>query len=150
MVHPLPHLSGDKIKIRTSLKTLCALTVAALAASPVLAFTASNYMRVNPVNTSVFEVVARGGARPGDYWCAAAEYLLYKGSTNATQRIYLVRELGAAETANRRSAAQFSLQAPSGVDTNPGVTMSVQRVGENLSAAMARDQCYDRDWRWKP
>ena len=136
--------------IRTSLKTLCALTVAALAASPVLAFTASNYMRVNPVNTSVFEVVARGGARPGDYWCAAAEYLLYKGSTNATQRIYLVRELGVAETANRRSAAQFSLQAPSGVDTNPGVTMSVQRVGENLSAAMARDQCYDRDWRWKP
>lgn len=136
--------------IRSFFKTLSALALAALTASPVLAFTASNYMRVNPVNGSVFEVVARGGAGPGDYWCAAAEYLLYKGSTNATQRIYVVRELGAAETANRRSAVQFSLQAPSGVDTNPGFTMSVGRIGENLSAAMARNQCHDRDWRWKP
>ena len=136
--------------IRSSLKTLSALAVAALAASPVLAFTASNYMRVNPVTNAVFEVVARGGAKPGDYWCAAAEFLLYQGSTNARQRIYVVRELGNAVTANRRSAVQFSLQAPDGVDTSPGFTMSVRRVGENLSAATARNQCHDQDWRWKP
>ncbi len=134
-----------------NVRTIFALAAAAsMAAGSALAFTSSNYMRVNPVSASVFEVVARGRANPGDYWCAAAEFLLFNGSTNATQRIYVVRRLGAAETMNRRSAVHFSLVAPEGVDTRPGFTMSVKRVGENLSAAMARNQCYDFDYRWIP
>ena len=131
-------------------KTLALSAMAAVTALPAMAFTASNYMRVNPVNDSVFEVVPRGAAKTGDYWCAAAEYLLYTGSTNATQRIYVVRELAPAQTANRRSSVQFSLTPPPDADTRPGFTLSVRRVGENLSAATARSQCYDTEYRWVP
>lgn len=115
----------------------------ALASGPVSAFTASNLLRVNPVSEGTFEVIGRGGIQTGDYWCAAAEYLLYNGMNNATRRIYVVRELGYAETENRRSAVQFSLTAPEGVDTRPGFTLSVKRVGENLSSGSARNYCYD-------
>lgn len=130
--------------------TAAAATALVMGAGAASAFTASNYMRVNPVAGDVFEVVARGGARHGDYWCAAAEYLLFNGVTNATQRIYVVRELGNAQTANRRSAVQFSVTPPAGVDTNPGISLTVQRVGENLSAASARSQCHNRDLRLVP
>ncbi|MEX0287378.1 MAG: hypothetical protein AB3N23_22450 [Paracoccaceae bacterium] len=117
-----------------------------LAAGTASAFTSSNYMRVNPVSDSVFEVLPRGGARrSGDYWCAAAEYLLFTGVSNATQRIYVVRALGPGQTANRRSTVQFSITPPAGVDTTPGISLTVRRVGENMSAHLARSQCFFRD-----
>lgn len=132
-----------------TLKNICGLALGlGLMAGGASAFTASNYMRVNPVSADVFEVLPRGGARTNDYWCAAAEFLLYQGNSNATQRIYVVRGLGPAQTANRRSSVQFSLTPPEGVDTTPGLTLSVKRVGENVSAALARSQCGDFD-RWR-
>ncbi len=133
-------------------RTITALLSAAtlLSATGASAFTASNRMRVNPVSASVFEVVPRGAARTTDYWCAAAEYLLYTGVSKATQRIYVVRAMGPAETANRRSAVQFSITPPAGVDTTPGYTLSVKRVGENLNAASARSHCHDHDFRLIP
>lgn len=135
--------------ILKSLKNVCGMALGlSLIAGAASAFTASNYMRVNPVSADVFEVLPRGAARTNDYWCAAAEYLLYNGITSATQRIYVVRAMGPGQTANRRSAVQFSITPPPGIDTTPGLTMSVQRVGENLSASLARSQCGDFDiWR---
>lgn len=124
---------------------LRALVVAAVVLTPnwALAFKASNWLKVNPVSGTVFEVVGLTGSGPGDYWCAAAEYVMRTQTNSATQRIYVVRGLGQSETTDRKSAVQFSISEPVDVDTRPGLSLSVERVGENLNSASARSYCYD-------
>ena len=58
--------------------------------------------------------------------------------TKATQRIYIVR---AYEKGVR--TVQFSLTPPDGVDTTPGYSITVKRVGENMSAGSAQGYCFD-------
>jgi hypothetical protein len=106
-----------------------------------VAWVADNRQTVNPVTDTVFEVVAKAGSGGMDFWCAAGDYARRALGAPPTQRVYVVRERGAAVTLNRRSAAHFSLLAPEGADTAPGIFLSVTRVGENLSAAAAQAYC---------
>lgn len=127
-------------------KLVATLAGIAFLGAPVLAspgFTASNLLRVNQVAGSTFEVVGKSGSGPGDYWCAASDYVLRTLTNSATQRIYVVRALGMSQTSGRKSAVQFSTVQPAGGPVNPSVSLTVDRVGENLNSASARAYCYD-------
>ncbi len=105
------------------------------------AWTAWNSLQVNPVRDSAFEVLGQSGSANVDFWCAAGDYARRVLAAPLGQRIYVVRGRAEAETGNRRSAVQFSLQAPEQVVDKPIGLLSVTRVGENISAAMAFDYC---------
>ena len=135
------------------MKHLTALTVAAaLALAPgwSAAWRAMNRQEVLPVSNSVFEVVARAGSGPADFWCAAGDYA-YRGlGTPAVQRVYVWRGIGPSVNRPGYKAMQFSLTPPPGADTSPSLTLSLRRIGDNLRAASAQQYCYseleDRDW----
>lgn len=105
------------------------------------AWTAWNNLRVNPVRDAVFEVVGQSGSANVDYWCAAGDYARRVLSLPLGQRIYIVRGRAEVQTTDRKSAVQFSVQAPANVKNQTIGLLSVTRVGENISAAMAFDYC---------
>ncbi|WP_170751418.1 hypothetical protein [Ruegeria lacuscaerulensis] len=86
----------------------------------------------------IYEVSTRGTTAPVAYWCGIGDYAIRTLRTKATQRIYITR---AYEKQTR--TVQFSLTPPEGVDTTPGYSVTVKRVGENLSAGSAQTYCYD-------
>lgn len=115
-----------------------------LGMSAAQAWQADNFHEVNPVGDVAFEVIGRAGSAGPDYWCAAGDYALRVLGAASNQRIYLVRKRGAPETSDRSQAVQFSLRAPAGADTTPGLFLRLNRVGDNLSAAVAQTYCLDR------
>lgn len=100
---------------------------------------------VTPLDGGVYEVRAIGTSAPVAYWCGIGDYAIRTLRTKATQRIYITK----AYEKNVRTV-QFSLTPPPGVDTNPGYSVTVKRVGENMTAASAQGYCYDdfRDFRF--
>ncbi|WP_037317308.1 hypothetical protein [Ruegeria halocynthiae] len=93
---------------------------------------------VTPLDNGIYEVSASGTSAPVAYWCGIGDFAIRTLRTKATQRIYITR-------AYERQArtVQFSLTAPEGVDTNPGYSVTVKRVGENMTAGSAQGYCYD-------
>ena len=129
------------MRIRTSLLLAAALIVPTVAAG----FQAFNRFEVYPVNQSgVFEVVNRHGSASKDFWCGAGDYAIRVLRTSATQRIYLVQPVGPSVTVQGRKGVQFALNPPQGVDTTPGYSVTVKRVGDNMPAHLAQNYCYDR------
>lgn len=120
--------------------------VAIVAASPVIAqgigVRIGNYpgfkTTVTPKANGVYEVSASGTSAPVAYWCGIGDFAIRTLRTKATQRIYIVR---AYEKGVR--TVQFSLTPPEGVDTTPGYSITVKRVGENMSAGSAQGYCWD-------
>lgn len=136
------------------ISAVAALTVAIVAPSSVFAFRASNYLRVNPEGPATFEVIQRGGISAGDAWCAAGEYAIRMLRVAGNQRIYLIEGKHIARTEERRRFGySFSLTPPPGADPNARspLTLSLNNIGDNLSAVSARQYCYDRlgDEKWK-
>lgn len=121
---------------------LCAIAITLAWPGLAAAFTSSNLMQVNPLPGGDFEVVARGRATHGDYWCAAGEYVLHTVSRTGTRRIYISRGLGRSDTTGRRSAVQFSLKAPAQPEGSDSYSLSIRRIGENLSVAAANAYCH--------
>ncbi|WP_028093757.1 hypothetical protein [Pseudodonghicola xiamenensis] len=119
---------------------------AALAALPALAWAwrAQNRHEVHDLGQGVFEVVSEVGAGAGDYWCGAGDYAIAALRTPANQRIYIWKPLGPSVSRPGRKAVQFALTPPQGADTSVGLSLAVKRAGDNLTAAMARNYCYDR------
>ncbi|MCE8508716.1 hypothetical protein KBY22_06005 [Ruegeria pomeroyi] len=120
------------------------VTAALLLPGMAMGFQAFNRFEVYPVSKGVFEVVNRHGSAPKDFWCGAGDYAIRVLRTSATQRIYLWQAVGPAVTVKGRKGVQFSLQPPQGADTNPGYSISVKKVGDNMTASMAQNYCYDR------
>lgn len=119
---------------------------AALMASPVpsAAWTAMNSQRVYGLSATSFEVVGRSGSTNTDYWCAAGDYARRVLDVPVSQRIYIQSGLAAAETQDRKSAVQFTLQPPADADLRPGFLVSIRRVGENMSMSGAWSYCLQR------
>ncbi|SDE23553.1 hypothetical protein [Ruegeria marina] len=129
----------------TRRKTVLALLGAGLLAPGMaLGFQAFNRFEVYPVSQGVIEVVNRYGSAPKDFWCGAGDYAIRVLRTSATQRIYLVRPVGPSVTVQGRKGVHFALQPPPGADTTPGFSVSVKKVGDNMTASMAQNYCYDR------
>lgn len=129
---------------------------AALLALPSLALSwrAWNQHEVFPVSKGVYEVLSRPGSGPADFWCGIGDFATSQLGVKATQRLYIWRGIGPSVTRPGYKAVQFALSAPKGADTSTPLTLSVKRVGDNLTAAAARQYCYggrfdpfDR-WMW--
>ncbi|MFC3614277.1 hypothetical protein ACFORG_10940 [Lutimaribacter marinistellae] len=125
-------------------RTLRLICLLALLPGSALAFTAFNRHEVEPVGNGVFEVLNEVGSGAQQYWCGAGDYAIRVLGAGATQRVYLWRAKGPAQTRANRQSVQFSLTAPTGVDTTPGLSLSTKRVGDNMTAASAQNYCYDR------
>ncbi|MDA7967076.1 hypothetical protein [Ruegeria sp.] len=97
-----------------------------------------NQTEVTPLENGVIQVKAAGSSAPVAYWCGVGDYAMRTLRTKATQRIYVSRayERGA-------RTVLFTLTPPPGADTDPGYSVTVKRVGENMSAASAQRYCYD-------
>ena len=127
------------------MNTFATLVASALLAGlPVLAdaFTARNYHKVGQISDDVFEVVGRPGSGGQEFWCAAGDYARRMLGAKASQRVYLVRGPGVAQTRNRNRAVLFSLTPPEGGDTRTTLFLSVKTIGSNLNVSMASNYCY--------
>ncbi|NOD37074.1 MULTISPECIES: hypothetical protein [unclassified Ruegeria] len=86
----------------------------------------------------VYEVKAVGSSAPVNYWCGIGDYAIRTLGVPNNQRIYIYR---AYEPGVR--TVQFSLTPPPGADTKPGYSITVRKVGANMSASSAQNYCYD-------
>lgn len=121
-----------------------ALALFPLLASSALAWRAWNRHEVLPVSDGVFEVVAEVGSSATSFWCGAGDYAQRQLRAPAAQRIYIWLPVGPSVNRPGRKAVQFSLSAPPGADTTPGMSVTVNRAGDNMRTASAQAYCYDR------
>lgn len=133
---------GDVMKT-LSLSLLSAGLVAVVAASSAGAFTSREGTKVNPLPGAQFEVVPRAGGQGRDYWCAAGDYAQRALKASWQDRVYVTRGLGGSETTNRRSAAQFTLQAGQVGNPQSGLAGSLNALspGDNMRVRDAFRQC---------
>lgn len=124
-------------------RLLIATALAAMLPGLALAWVADNRHKVNPVSETVFEVVGKSGSGGSQFWCAAGDYARRVLGADATQRVYLVRGPAPAQTYNWNRAVLFSLTVPQDADLATGITLSMDRVGDNMMAAAAQAYCLD-------
>lgn len=114
-------------------------------ALPVVAdeFRGTRGTRVNPVDGTVFEVVAKSSTRGPDFWCGASEYARRVLGRGWSEQIYVAREMGPSVTTNRRSAVHFSMDPSVAGGAQPGFVRSVNRfrVGDSMSIQQANSYC---------
>ncbi len=93
---------------------------------------------ITPLDNGEYRVKAIGSSAPVNYWCGIGDYAIRTLGVSNSQRIYISKAYVPGER-----TVQFSLTPPPGADTNPGYSITVKRVGENMSAASAQNYCYD-------
>ncbi|MEP1327197.1 MULTISPECIES: hypothetical protein [Rhodobacterales] len=128
---------------------LIMLCLAAGSLQPVSAqaFTAKPGVRVNPVDSQVFEVIPTSGGDLRDFWCGAAEYARRVKGAGWTDQVYVVRGRGASVTTGRRTAVQFTL-SPAEVAEFPrpqGWLRWGINPGDRMSVQQARGYCHQRE-----
>lgn len=108
-----------------------------------LGFSAINRFPVVAMDSSSFEVIARGGrVTARDYWCAAGDYALsQRVASNA--RLYIAAPEGPSATTQGRKAVRYTLdpQASGITPISPQLSLSVKAVGDNMSVAQANQFC---------
>ena len=124
---------------------IIAAMLATLAPAAAQAWRAWNRHEVYPVGNGAFEVIGRAGSGPRQFWCAAGDFARHVLGAGNTVRIYIVRGRGPAVTVENRKSVVFSLQPPPGDLPPESYSLSVDRVGDNLSASFARQYCLDPD-----
>lgn len=121
-----------------------ALTIATAAqADP---FRALNRHEVNALPNGDFEVISRVGAGPAQFWCGAGDYAIRALGVASNTRVYLVQDRAPSQTEPGRTAVTFSLTPPASVDQRSSVGqlfLSLDAIGDNLSAVVAQQYCYD-------
>lgn len=107
------------------------------------AFTANNGVRVNPVNSAIFEVVPRGSGRTNDFWCGASEYARRALGAGWKTQIYVARGRDVSVTTGRRSSVQFTIdpQAAGITPVDGGFFRSGFTVGDSMSVSQANGLC---------
>lgn len=118
---------------------VCALALPA----PADAFTGRRGVKVNPVDSVVFEVIARTAGSGADYWCGAAEYAQRALGAPWTATIFIARGRGPSVTTGRKSAVQFTLD-PSAAGTSDDKrswSLNALRAGDSMSVQSAYTYC---------
>lgn len=92
-----------------------------------------------------FEVLQRAGRGPSEYWCAAGRYAIERLRVAPASRIYLENPMGPGKLGRGNSVGftvqpDAALKAKADAQTN-GLSMSIDRVGENWGAEHGRLQC---------
>ncbi|WP_170775789.1 hypothetical protein [Ruegeria lacuscaerulensis] len=93
---------------------------------------------VTPEEGGVYRVEPVGISSAPVYWCGIGDYAVQTLGKARTQRIYIAE----AYVPGARTV-KFSFDPPADIDTTPGYSLTVNRVGENLSASRAENLCYD-------
>ncbi len=95
--------------------------------------------QITPLKDGTYQVKPVGGSSAAvTYWCGIGDYAIRKLGVSNSQRIYVSK---AYEKGIR--TVNFSFTPPPGADTDPGYSLTVNKVGENLSAASAQNYCFD-------
>ncbi|MEX0278338.1 MAG: hypothetical protein AB3N07_11645 [Ruegeria sp.] len=94
--------------------------------------------QITPLNDGIYEVKALGSSAPVNYWCGIGDYAIRTLGLSNSQRIYIYR---AYEPGVR--TVQFSFSPPPGGETSSGYSITVRKVGANMSAASAQNYCFD-------
>ncbi len=97
-----------------------------------------NRTEITPLEGGIYEVKAIGSSAPVNYWCGIGDFAIRTLGVPGPTRIYIHR---AYEPGVR--TVQFSLTPPPGANTDPGYSISVKKVGMNMSATKAQNYCYD-------
>lgn len=95
--------------------------------------------QITPLGDGTYQVKPVGGSSAAvTYWCGIGDYAVRTLGVSNSQRIYVSKpyEKGA-RTVN------FSFTPPPGADTDTGYSLTVNKLGENLSAASAQNYCFD-------
>ena len=109
-------------------------------------FRALNRHHVNALPDGDFEVISRVGAGPAQFWCGAGDYVIRALRAPSTTRVYLVQGPAPSLTEPGKKALTFSLTPPTAADARSSVQqlfLSLNAVGDNLSAVSAEQYCYD-------
>lgn len=93
---------------------------------------------ITPLQDGTYQVKAIGSSAPVNYWCGIGDYALNTLDVANNQKIYISK---AYEPGVR--TVQFSLTPPPDSDTSSGYSVTVRRVGANMSASTAQGYCYD-------
>ncbi|WP_377189614.1 hypothetical protein [Ruegeria meonggei] len=98
---------------------------------------------IHQLNDAVYEAVAEEQFSGEAFWCVAGSFaqIDLKASPNAD--IYVVRGFGPSETTNRRTAAQFTLDAKAAGVTPTGGSDDINElsIGEHMAVDVARSHC---------
>ncbi|MFT7597004.1 MAG: hypothetical protein ACI8R4_004347 [Paracoccaceae bacterium] len=129
----------------TGLTRICLTALLALTPGWANAWRGINRHEVYPVSDTVFEVLNDVGSGAVDYWCGAGDFARQVMGTPAAQRIYIWRGIGPSATRQGRRSVQFSLTPPPDADTTPGLSLSVKKVGDNMTSALAYQYCLGHD-----
>ncbi|MEY8829004.1 hypothetical protein AB9K34_11410 [Sedimentitalea sp. XS_ASV28] len=107
------------------------------------AFTSKLGARVNPVNSSVFEVVPKSSGDGQVFWCSAADYAQRELRAPWQARIYIARGRAPSMTTGRRSSVQFTLDPQAaGITPAPSsISLNSLKVGESMTVQQAYGYC---------
>lgn len=110
------------------------------------ALTTRNGVRVNQVNSAVFEAVPRSSGNGGIVWCAASEYARRSLNASWQTNVYVVRGWGPSETTNRRSAVQFTIDPTAAgiTPTGPSRSLNAFPVGDHMTVQRANGFCEEQ------
>lgn len=109
--------------------------------------TRGNLVLPDPEVPGQFEVFARAGDGPAEYWCAAAEYAKREFRAAPNARIYVVIPRGRSQNNPGRNSTVFTLrpdaatQAAAAVPKGDDLSMSVDRIGNNYRMAHGLIAC---------
>lgn len=128
------------------LRSVTAIAAALVMAVPALVHAQSQKGRgyeINPVNDHVYEAVSEGLHGGAAFWCVASLFAQQKLKASPNAEIYVVRGAGPSVTTDRRSAAQFTLDAAAAGVTPAasGPDLNNLVVGEHMSVNRARTFC---------
>ncbi|WP_424986492.1 hypothetical protein [Microbulbifer sp. S227A] len=107
------------------------------------AFTSTLGARVNPVNSTVFEVVPKSSGDGQVFWCSAADYAQRELGASWRDKIYIARGRAPSVTTGRRSSVQFTLDPQAaGITPAPSsLSLNALKVGESMSVQEAHGFC---------
>lgn len=122
------------------------LALIVLASGPIPAdaetFRAINWLNVNPISKTEFEVVLQPGASPRAVWCAASDYSGKRlGHYNKTDLV-VKTAVGPSVTQTNRKGVTFSIIPKQDSDaTSKSYSVTIKKVGATLSVGHAHLFC---------
>ncbi len=127
------------------MKQLLTFTTAALiSVGASVASAAPNGFQTMGINATDFEVIPRARMDIDGYWCAAADFARRSLGAGWQQRIYVLRGYGPSVTTGRKTAVQFTLNAPANAAQQGSISLSSFQPGESNSVQGANARCSRR------
>ena len=107
-------------------------------------FQATNWLTVNPVGPTEFEVIKKASTSPRAMWCAAADYSGRVLGRYKKTELIIVKPIGPAETQQQRNGVVFTIDpAQSPVEPKRSSSVTIKKAGASMSAGHARTLCGD-------